>query len=334
MEKIGDRLEAAACVLCGDTHRIVVETVGRGPEPLTTVLCEGCGLVSHHPLPDAAEMAAFYAERYRKDYKGAWTPKRKHSLRALRGAARRAARLARLIPAGARVLDVGASSGEFTCAMARSGFQAEGIEPNRRYAAFGAETYGVAVAQGGIDDAAFEPGRFQLITLNHVFEHLCDPLGALAMLRRWLADDGYLFLEVPDLVASRKQRATMFHRAHIWNFGPETLIALCARAGFAPRPGEDLTQTSLVFVKAQPAAAHRAPDVAARYLARLQKEQSPLGYLFSGAPFTRRWSRLKRNLEERRTLRAYACERAMADAVIAAAAITPRTPEDPVPRAA
>jgi hypothetical protein len=64
--------------------------------------------------------------------------------------------------------------------------------------------------------------------------------------------------------------------------------------------------------------------VAARYLARLQTEQSPLGYLLSGAPFTRRWSRLKRNLEERRALRAFPDERAMADAVIASAGVRPR----------
>jgi len=40
--------------------------------------------------------------------------------------------------------------------------------------------------------------RFQLITMVHVFEHMYDPLEALRKLRRLLADDGRLFLRLPD----------------------------------------------------------------------------------------------------------------------------------------
>jgi glycosyltransferase involved in cell wall biosynthesis/ADP-heptose:LPS heptosyltransferase len=40
--------------------------------------------------------------------------------------------------------------------------------------------------------------RFALITLIHVFEHMYDPLAALAKLRRLVADDGRLFIRLPD----------------------------------------------------------------------------------------------------------------------------------------
>ncbi len=40
--------------------------------------------------------------------------------------------------------------------------------------------------------------RFALITLVHVFEHMYDPLAALAKLRRLVADDGRLFIRLPD----------------------------------------------------------------------------------------------------------------------------------------
>lgn len=40
--------------------------------------------------------------------------------------------------------------------------------------------------------------KFRLITLIHVFEHLYDPLAALRKLRRLLADDGALFIRLPD----------------------------------------------------------------------------------------------------------------------------------------
>jgi ADP-heptose:LPS heptosyltransferase/glycosyltransferase involved in cell wall biosynthesis/SAM-dependent methyltransferase len=41
-------------------------------------------------------------------------------------------------------------------------------------------------------------GKFALITLVHLFEHMYDPLGALRKLRRLVADDGVLFLRLPD----------------------------------------------------------------------------------------------------------------------------------------
>src|SRR6266481_5770669 len=40
--------------------------------------------------------------------------------------------------------------------------------------------------------------RFRLITLIHVFEHMYDPLAALRKLRRLVADDGVLFIRLPD----------------------------------------------------------------------------------------------------------------------------------------
>jgi ADP-heptose:LPS heptosyltransferase/SAM-dependent methyltransferase len=40
--------------------------------------------------------------------------------------------------------------------------------------------------------------RFRLITMVHVFEHMYDPQRALAKLRRLVADDGHVFLRLPD----------------------------------------------------------------------------------------------------------------------------------------
>ena len=40
--------------------------------------------------------------------------------------------------------------------------------------------------------------RFALITLIHLFEHMYDPLAALVKLRRLVADDGRVFIRLPD----------------------------------------------------------------------------------------------------------------------------------------
>ena len=327
--KIGEAFNGNPCRLCGTTERRVVANRGRGGAALTTAICEGCGLVSHAALPDETEVADFYAARYRLDYKGDFTPKRKHALRAMRGAIARAQRLAPLLPARARVLDIGASSGEFTFAMGAAGFTASGLEPNWGYAAFGQQEYGCTIHQGGWNSDEFPRRPVHLVTLNHVLEHLTDPWAAMQQIRATLESEGLLFIEVPNLAGLRKQISNAFHTAHIWNFTPETLIAAAWQAGFVPRAGENLANTSIVFRKhrpgdAQPRGADRSH--AAQLIHQMAQEQTGLAYLASGAPITRRWHRLLRNIGEHVEVRRHATIRAMAESLLDAAARRPGSP--------
>lgn len=315
----GTRFHADACRLCAGTERDVVATRGRGLAPLTTVVCRGCGLVSHHPLPDPGEVAAFYAKHYRLAYKGGWEPKRKHTLRALRGAVARAHRLAPLLPRRARVLDAGASSGEFTYVMQRAGFVARGIEPNLGYAEFARRNYGVAVESGTLEDAVIAPASLDLVTLNHVLEHLADPWGALRRIREWLAPGGLLFIEVPNLAGVRKQAANTFHAAHIWNFTPETLARLAWQEGFAAMARADLATTSVVFRRRRAddtAPAGAGPALADMLARQLATSGRPLAYVLSGAPVTRRVARIRRTIDEWIVCSRYATVTEMADAII------------------
>ncbi len=324
--KTGDIVQDKACLVCGESNREIVATLGRGFAPLTTGLCGGCGLVSHTPMPAAEEVHAFYAKKYRLDYKGGYEPKRKHSLRAIRGAAARAKRVAAYLPASARVLDIGASSGEFTYVMNRAGFQATGIEPNQGYTAFARRAYGVDIVNAPLEEAGFGDAAFDLITLNHVFEHLVDPFKALTMIRRWLKPGGLLFIEVPNLEGVRKQVTNTFHYAHIWDFTPQTLVATLEKAGFAPLPDQDLKGTSIIFAEAGAmdlARSVRLPGLAPRLKAQFREEQSTLAYVLSGAPIHRRWARLLRNIDELQTVRRYPTVQAMADAIVEAARIKP-----------
>lgn len=306
-------------MVCGSSQRTVVGTVGRSLKQLTTVLCDGCGLVSHDPLPSPTELHAFYAQAYRQSYKGIMKPKAKHSLRAQRTAALRAVRLKNLIKPSGRVLDIGASSGEFVYMMGRLGFNANGVEPHDGYRQFGTQTYGIEVTNQKIEPAAFGEGVFDLITLNHVFEHLADPLNALASFKRWLLPGGLLFIEVPNIKGVQKQRGNLFHYAHVWNFAPSTLKATLALAGFEPIHSPACSGTSLVFrANPQPQAAEVSidKDLAAQLRRQLLEDQAPLNYLISGAPFRRRWQRLLRNLDEIKTVHRFKNIKNMADWVL------------------
>lgn len=324
--RTGHRFAAYPCGLCGDTDREVLATRGRGHTPLTTAICRGCGLVSHHPLPSPIEMAEFYAKHYRVAYKGGFEPKRKHALRAQRGAIARAARLAPFIRQGAQVLDIGASSGEFVYVMARSGFQARGLEPNQAYADFARRSYGVAMETGGFEEAAPHHASLHLVTMNHVLEHVADPWQALRRIHGWLAEDGILFLEVPNLSATHKQVSNIFHKAHIWNFTPETLLMLTWQCGFVPMQGENLNHTSLILRKSREGdrpPSGTGPDLAESLIRQMATEARPAAYLLSGKPFTRRFARLRRNMGELLVCRRYASVKEMADALLSEVRILP-----------
>jgi hypothetical protein len=155
--------------------------------------------------------------------------------------------------------------------------------------------------------------------MNHVLEHVADPWQALRRIHAWLAEDGVLFLEVPNLSATRKQLGNIFHRAHIWNFTPETLLLLAWQCGFAPMEGEDTRHTSLILRKRRDgdiAPVGAGPELAESLVRQMAAEAQPIAYLVSGKPFTRRWSRLRRNIGEWMICQRYASVRDMADALL------------------
>lgn len=71
-----------------------------------------------------------------------------------------------------------------------------------------------------------EPG-YDVIFLNHVLEHVADPLECVLEVRRLLAPDGVAYFEMPH--ADQRFKADVF--PHTWFFTPEALERLATRAG-------------------------------------------------------------------------------------------------------
>ncbi len=140
-------------------------------------------------------------------------------------------------PAPARILDYGCGGGTFLTRLASSGYDVTGVD---------FDPVSVAkVREAGIP--AFDPaeadeqdwqGNFDAITLGHVIEHVYDPRALLGRLRDWLADDGMLYIEVPNAQATGLDIFGRFWRGleaprHLAIPSLEGLRLALANAGFA-----------------------------------------------------------------------------------------------------
>ena len=241
-----------------DTLELVSETDRHG-RPLRTVICMETGLVRNDPVPDDAALARFYAEDYRIAYKGAARPRRRQILRNFRRVAAYVRNFRDVLDAATHVLDVGAGSGEFAFLMTRLGKEVKGIEPNAAYASYCRDELGLDVQTAHLSPNLFAPGAFDFIRLNHVLEHLNDPVDSLNQIACWLAPEGLLYIEVPNIETDcrNRSRGRIFHYAHIFNFNPWTLRACAGLAGLveAPEAAQRSAGSTAAFFRREASAA-------------------------------------------------------------------------------
>lgn len=291
-----------ACNLCGARDAHVVGTRDRDLQPLRTVICRECGLVWTDPRPSDEAIAAYYAREYRQNYKGAHQPKPRHLHRAGVVAQDRFSRLQPVLADRHRVLDVGASSGEFVHVLRAAGKEAIGIEPHEGYSAWARETLRLPVITVDWTQAHFAPGSFEAITLFHVVEHLADPRGAIKQLARWLAPGGVLVVEVPNVEADCSSPRRRFHFAHLHNFNLPTLRALGEAAGLEVVLDQTSPDRGNILVVFRLGASRspippRLPGNCARVQAAFAAHRL-LGYYLSPRTWARPWRRFRRRLRE------------------------------------
>lgn len=232
--------ETVPCNLCGDSGF---------PDPRFSKLlelppefaarhCPGCSLRWLSPRPSAEAYRLLYsAENYFEsgditDY-SQYARQREQYFKA------RIATIALAHPPPARILDYGSATGEFVEFAREAGFVAEGVE-------FSEDARRTAASRG-IDLMAPEDvpqAAFDVIHMNHVLEHMPDPLSHLRMCQGLLAPQGTLVVEVPnqfdnDLDRLRRwsgkadaQPFNSFSLHHTFFFTKRSLGALAQAAGF------------------------------------------------------------------------------------------------------
>lgn len=223
------------CILCDSTDHTPVNAVVRHAEKTEAVTCNACGLTYLWPRPDAQALDRFYAEEYRALYDTTTVAERHQE--DLAEAQLRIERLGPLLPESGRLLKIGSGSCAFLRSAAGRVAEAVGIEPDQKTRDWIADVSGLAVYPefSALPDDA---GRFDLIVLFHVLEHLPDPVAFLKAVAKRLNPGAKLVIEVPNvddallsLYDIQAFRDFYFSIAHLTYFSPSTLARCIAMAG-------------------------------------------------------------------------------------------------------
>jgi len=238
--------EVPTCPLCGSEKHERFHTYIPNKRPITHWrLCPECGHVFCSPRPTDEWLAGWYKHGYRMMSYGTEDPDavpplavQDEILRAIRACHT----LLRTVRKVKRAIDIGSSTGVLLAGLLDKFRinEAYGVEPNDAWRTFAENRTRDAIEEGYKDAIRFvttlkqvpKSPLFDLVTMNHVLEHVSDPLGLLRLVRdKYLRKDGHVLIETPRLFGGRADPMLF---PHIQCFHHDTLIRLVTDAGFYP----------------------------------------------------------------------------------------------------
>ncbi len=203
----------------------------RVPWSSRLVCCEGCGLVTHDPPITEADIPSLYPRSYHAYRKGG--RRLYHRLRQ-RWDLGRMRRLARHIPRGGRLLEVGCGNGEFLRSVSRlrPDLWLHGVDINDPQIH---DIPKFSFHRGMLEHASLVPG-VDFIYFNNLIEHVADPRCFLQRCHDLLCPGGMIFGNTPnhDSVDRRlfgRYWAGYHYPRHTFVFNHRNIEALIARTG-------------------------------------------------------------------------------------------------------
>lgn len=208
--------EYPRCSLCGsggeELHSGLTDRLFGAPSVWKMKQCRNsdCGLLWLDPMPLAEDIGVAYEHYYthmdsREGREKSLSQLMMDRLRQVLAVATglNAARQARGYqylgskPAG-RLLDIGCGAGEYLNLMRDRGWVVEGVDFDVEAVKKANERFGIKVHAGQLHDVNFPDGHFDAITMNHLIEHVFDPVSLLQECRRLLRPDGCLVIVTPN----------------------------------------------------------------------------------------------------------------------------------------
>jgi 2-polyprenyl-3-methyl-5-hydroxy-6-metoxy-1,4-benzoquinol methylase len=144
------------------------------------------------------------------------------------------------------VLEIGSGAGQTLFYFENMGYTVTGLEPDARNVSFINQKlkHGKCIS-GFAEDLSVE-GKFDIIWINHVFEHLIRPDSFLSRCKNNLRDDGFIFIEVPECENPKILKQSIYENPSTFHFTKKTLTNTVKNAGYKIMRCDSLRVPSLI----------------------------------------------------------------------------------------
>ena len=246
------------CLLCGRPGHLffagLEDRLFEVPGQWSMRTCAGCGLTWLDPQPVEAEMGKAYHRYYThagEDPVDRVGPRVSYPHRKVRRLYRWVLRRLGVMAARDRLLgmfldgmprgtllEVGCGNGLRLSQLAQDGWQVTGQDVDPSAADHALARYVITVRVGPLAELGLPSEAFDCILMNHVVEHLHDPVGVLRECHRLLKPGGRLVVVTPNIASLGVAVFGPHWRGlepprHIHLFSPTSLLQLASQAGFS-----------------------------------------------------------------------------------------------------
>ena len=131
------------------------------------------------------------------------------------------------------VLDVGSGMGIFLYEMQKRNWKCLGLDLDNRYKIFCKDFLNIKILNQKLQNLNIKK-KFNLITFNKVLEHLSNPISLLKISKKFLKEDGVIYLEVPDSKVKKLGKyRDEFSLEHLHVFSIQSVSNMAEKSGFS-----------------------------------------------------------------------------------------------------
>ena len=224
-------LKVKNCYNCNSTEfvtHIESKDFSVTKEKFTVVTCDNCGLTFTSPRPKGSELGKYYLSEHYISHTNASKTLFEKTYQLIRKISmKRKYKLISSYASSGKILDIGCGTGDFLNMCKAKQWKTKGVEPNERARKQCIDRYKLDVsASVNLEEVE---GRFDIITMWHVLEHVDKINETIINLQRLISENGRIIIAVPNINSYdcsfyNKYWAGYDLPIHLYHFTKESIV--------------------------------------------------------------------------------------------------------------